>query len=234
MTAADRKRLENLIRKANSVLGCPLEPMEVVGGRWMTNTHTELQSTFSERLIHPNCVRERYRSSFLPAAVRLYNHVYSFQIGFIKRPRVSEIISSTSSHDQTLTLGCEITDFYPPKISVTWLKLREGEQDDREEEVIEGGEVATAALKRRATFQEKKERGGGIICRVEHSSLLDPIEKHWKSVDIGMNHSQPLSFYLLFIFILFLKLRLNQHHFFTAETSLLAYKTKLNKLKHLE
>lgn len=125
--------------------------------------------------------------------------IYFFQIGFIKSPRVSEIMSSTSPPDQTLSLGCEITDFYPPNISVTWLKLREGEQDDREEEVIEGGELwgpiqtqprlyrATASLRRRATNQEKKERGG-FICRVEHSSLLEPIEKHWRNVDIGKNH----------------------------------------------
>ncbi|XP_071319048.1 uncharacterized protein [Trachinotus anak] len=116
--------------------------------------------------------------------------------GFLKRPCVSEIVGSTSSPDQTLTLGCEITDFYPPNISVTWLKLREGEQDDREEEVIEGGEMwgpvqthprmyrATANLKRRATNQEKKERRGGIICRVEHCSLHEPIERHWRNADI--------------------------------------------------
>ncbi|KAG8009162.1 Class II histocompatibility antigen, partial [Nibea albiflora] len=116
--------------------------------------------------------------------------------GFMKTPSVSEIVCSTSSPDQTLTLGCEITDFHPPNISVTWLKLREGERDDREEEVIEGGEMwgpirteprlyrATATLKRRATNQEKKERGGGIICRVEHCSLLEPIERHWRNVDI--------------------------------------------------
>lgn len=104
-----------------------------------------------------------------------------------------------SSPDQTLTLGCEIINFYPPNISVTWLKLREGERDDREEEVIEGGDMwgplethprnyrATATLKRRAANQEK-ERRGGIICRVEHCSLHEPIERHWRNVDIGMNH----------------------------------------------
>ncbi|TNN37372.1 hypothetical protein EYF80_052466 [Liparis tanakae] len=88
-----------------------------------------------------------------------------------------------------------MTDFYPPNITVTWLKLREGERDDREEEVIAGGEMwgpvqthprlyrATATLKRKATSQDKK-RGGGIMCRVEHCSLQEPIEKQWRSVDI--------------------------------------------------
>ncbi|XP_029954741.1 uncharacterized protein LOC115393775 [Salarias fasciatus] len=113
--------------------------------------------------------------------------------GFIKRPNVSEIVSSTHYANQASTLGCEITDFYPPSVSVTWLKLREGEEDDREEEVIEGGEIwgpvqvgprvfkATATLKRRPTNQEKKERRGGIICRVEHCSLPEPIEKYWRN-----------------------------------------------------
>ncbi|XP_028286332.1 uncharacterized protein LOC114451722 isoform X2 [Parambassis ranga] len=116
--------------------------------------------------------------------------------GFIKRPCVSEIVSTPYSPDQTSTLGCEITDFYPPDISVSWLKLREGEVDDREEEVIEGGEMwgpiqtqhrlyrATATLKRRPTNREKKDRRGGIICRVEHCSLPEPIERHWKNTDI--------------------------------------------------
>ncbi|KAM6897993.1 uncharacterized protein PEZ65_020096 [Lycodopsis pacificus] len=90
----------------------------------------------------------------------------------------------------------ETRDFYPPNITVTWLRLREGEQDDREEEVMEGEEMwgpvqthprlfrATATLKRKATNQEKRERGGGIICRVEHCSLQEPVEKHWRNVDI--------------------------------------------------
>lgn len=111
---------------------------------------------------------------------------------------MSEIISATSPA-QVLILGCEMTDFYPPNISVTWLKLREGEQDDGEEEVIEGGELwgpiqtnlrlyrATASLKRRTMSQQKKARGGGIVCRVEHSSLEEPIERQWRNIGIGMN-----------------------------------------------
>lgn len=119
---------------------------------------------------------------------------------------MSEIIGSTSSSDQDLTLGCEIKDFYPPNISVTWLTLRDGEQDDREEETVEGGEMwgpiethpklyrTTATLKRRRTNQEKRGRGGGIVCRVEHCSLHEPIERHWRDVDIGMNPCRPETF----------------------------------------
>ena len=88
ISIADRKRLNKIIRKSSSVLGCPLDPVEVVGDRRMrtklTNmlknlSHpmhrslTALSSSFSARLRHPRCVKERYRRSFLPAAVRLYN-----------------------------------------------------------------------------------------------------------------------------------------------------------------
>uniref|UniRef100_H3DCM3 Si:ch211-180a12.2 n=1 Tax=Tetraodon nigroviridis TaxID=99883 RepID=H3DCM3_TETNG len=116
--------------------------------------------------------------------------------GFVKRPCVSEIIGFTTSTDQTVNLGCEITDFYPANVSVTWLKLRDGDHDnEEEEEVIEGGEIwgpvqthprlyrATATLKRRATNLGIKERGGGVICRVEHCSLPEPIERHWKNFE---------------------------------------------------
>lgn len=110
---------------------------------------------------------------------------------------MSDIVASTSSANHSWTLGCEITNFYPPKISVTWLKLRDGEQDDREEEAFEGGEMwgpiethprryrTTATLTRRTTNQEKRERGGGVVCRVDHCSLLRPIEKHWRHADVG-------------------------------------------------
>lgn len=122
---------------------------------------------------------------------------------------MSEIVGFSSAPGQTLSLGCEMTDFYPPNITVTWLKLREGERDDREEEVMAGGEMwgpvqthprlyrATATLKRKATSQDKKERGGGVMCRVEHCSLQEPIEKQWRSVDIGMNHDTHNSFGML-------------------------------------
>ncbi|CAM4584620.1 unnamed protein product [Leuciscus chuanchicus] len=88
ISTADRKRLDKLIRKASSVLGIPLDTVQEVGERRMVAklssllqnashplyvTITSLSSSFSHRLIHPKCLKERYRRSFLPAAVRLYN-----------------------------------------------------------------------------------------------------------------------------------------------------------------
>ncbi|XP_056152658.1 uncharacterized protein si:ch211-180a12.2 [Lampris incognitus] len=117
--------------------------------------------------------------------------------GFIRPPCVSEIASSNSSTNHPLTLGCDITGFYPPDILVTWLRLREGEQDDGEDEVIEGGELwgpmqthakkyrATATLQREGVKEERKQRGGGVVCRVEHCSLSEPVERRWRDVHIA-------------------------------------------------
>ncbi|MBN3314359.1 RTJK polymerase, partial [Atractosteus spatula] len=86
--AVDSNRLNKLIRRASSVIGSGLDPLEVVAERTMVSkpeaimdnvSHplydmlVEMKSTFSNRLIHPWCDRERYRRSFLPSAIRLYN-----------------------------------------------------------------------------------------------------------------------------------------------------------------
>ena len=88
ISTADRRRLDKIIRRAGSVLGCSLDPVEVVGERRMVaklssmmvkdshpmkDTISALESSFSDRLLHPKCVKERYRRSFLPAAVRVFN-----------------------------------------------------------------------------------------------------------------------------------------------------------------
>ena len=68
ISAAEGKRLDKLVRKASSVLGCPLDSVQVVGERRMMakltslldndsypmqDTVTALSSSFSDRLLHP-------------------------------------------------------------------------------------------------------------------------------------------------------------------------------------
>ena len=64
MAERDRGKLNKLVRRASSVLDCPLKSIETVRA---------LSSSFSSGLLRPQCRKERYRRSFLPAAVRLYN-----------------------------------------------------------------------------------------------------------------------------------------------------------------
>jgi len=86
--AGDTSRLNKLVRKAGSIIGCQLEHLEqVVERRTLKKLvsildnpdhplHHLLQgqrSTFSRRLLTLRCHKERYRRTFLPTAMRLYN-----------------------------------------------------------------------------------------------------------------------------------------------------------------
>ncbi|XP_048871781.1 uncharacterized protein si:ch211-180a12.2 [Brienomyrus brachyistius] len=115
--------------------------------------------------------------------------------GFIKMPIVSEISSScpayTSSPEESVTLQCEITGFFPPEISITWW-------EDGEQEIMEGKDswgplltdgstyrlTATLRIGQCETKVEKSERD--IVCRVMHCSLQEPIEKHWRQRHIAL------------------------------------------------
>lgn len=66
-----KNKLDKLIKRASSVLGCPLDSVDSVGERRMlaklsANTSHPLyktvgtfSSSFSHRLLHPQCKRER-------------------------------------------------------------------------------------------------------------------------------------------------------------------------------
>ncbi|KAI3363870.1 hypothetical protein L3Q82_001469 [Scortum barcoo] len=88
ITDRDRRRMDRLVRRASSVLGCPLDSVEVVGnGRMMAklssllnntshplqDTLTALGSSFSERLLHPRCVKERHILSLYSVQRRSFN-----------------------------------------------------------------------------------------------------------------------------------------------------------------
>ncbi|XP_051959413.1 uncharacterized protein si:ch211-180a12.2 isoform X1 [Xyrauchen texanus] len=114
--------------------------------------------------------------------------------GFIKKPALSEIISAplSSNEDESLTLACDISDFYPPEISVKWLHLKGNKSEEGEgssQEIKKGAEVWGPLQTLPMTFRakaflkevDKTMRGGEIICRVKHCSLLNPIEKVWRN-----------------------------------------------------
>ena len=86
--AGESNRLKKLVRKASSVVGLELDSLEVVVERRMRDKfksimgnpshplHAELwqmRSTFSHRFMFPRCKTKRFRCSFVPAAIRLFN-----------------------------------------------------------------------------------------------------------------------------------------------------------------
>ena len=87
--ASDTNRLDKIIKKTGSVLGLKLESLETVVERRMLNkllsimdnkqhplhqTVDRQRSNFSHRLLQLRCRRDRYRKSFLPNAIALYNN----------------------------------------------------------------------------------------------------------------------------------------------------------------
>ena len=81
--------LFKLVRKVSSVVGLELDSLEAVAEKRTRDkiksilgnpSHPlydelwQMGSTFSYRLIPPRCKMERFRRSFVPAAIKLYKH----------------------------------------------------------------------------------------------------------------------------------------------------------------
>lgn len=119
--------------------------------------------------------------------------------GFIKTPTVSEIDCTrypSSLQQGHLTLTCSITSFYPPDIAVKWLKRCNNEEMEvkKEEGLVEvWGPIQTqlrtframAVLKEVQNGLKDVDKDGEIVCRVEHCSLLRPIERVWTNSHFG-------------------------------------------------
>ena len=90
--AGDTNRLNKLIKKAGSVIGCKLDTFQgTVERRTLDKLFSILdnpehplhnlldrqRSTFSNRLIQLRCRKDRYRKSFLPNAISIYNNSLS-------------------------------------------------------------------------------------------------------------------------------------------------------------
>ena len=87
MKSEDRNRINKLIKKLGSIIGLPSDSLEEVmekrGGRKLSSilhnkdhplfgVFSGLKSSFSARLVMPRCSTERFRSSFIPGAMRVF------------------------------------------------------------------------------------------------------------------------------------------------------------------
>ncbi len=105
-----------------------------------------------------------------------------------------------------MSLACDVTGFYPPDVSVRWLRVDEREEDG-EREITDGAELWGPLLTLPRTFRAKAllkdlretERGAEIICRVMHCSLLKPIHRVWRNTHIS---KQQQIYLFIFIFII--------------------------------
>ncbi|KAI3364710.1 hypothetical protein L3Q82_011478 [Scortum barcoo] len=85
----DKKRLNRLIKRASSVCGCPLDSIEVMGerralaktvhhhGQHLPPSASDCgglkQLLQQQTQTHPRCRKERFRRSFIPNTIRLFN-----------------------------------------------------------------------------------------------------------------------------------------------------------------
>ena len=91
ITASDRNRLNKVLKKAGSVIGVPVDSLETVLAKRLNkklrvifcveqhpfaDIFESMRSPFSGRLRMPVCSTERFRKSFVPAAVRFYNDCF--------------------------------------------------------------------------------------------------------------------------------------------------------------
>ncbi|XP_064407858.1 H-2 class II histocompatibility antigen, E-S beta chain-like, partial [Latimeria chalumnae] len=89
----------------------------------------------------------------------------------------------SSSHPNMLV--CYVTGFFPSKITVTWLRNgKEVNSHVTSSELLQNGDWTYQIH----VFLEMTPKSGDVYtCRVEHSSLLDPMELIWEA---GMSESE--------------------------------------------
>ena len=88
ITVMDKNRINKIIKKAVSVIGLPLDSLETTiakrtksklnsilsfEGHPLYPVFYALRSSFSNRLLLPSISTERFRKSFVPAAVNYFN-----------------------------------------------------------------------------------------------------------------------------------------------------------------
>nr|XP_015195312.1 PREDICTED: SMH class II histocompatibility antigen, beta-1 chain-like isoform X2 [Lepisosteus oculatus] len=113
--------------------------------------------------------------------------------GLVKSPEVSEISASEGTPGQPLTLGCQMSGFYPPEIKVHWLRVHRDQEEALSEGLALWGPIETHPYIFRASAQASVPdrgteggNGGSLIkCIIEHSSLERPLERQWRHTCTG-------------------------------------------------
>uniref|UniRef100_H3AA83 Ig-like domain-containing protein n=1 Tax=Latimeria chalumnae TaxID=7897 RepID=H3AA83_LATCH len=114
-----------------------------------------------------------------------YQWMEGWAIGRQVKPQVKITPTKGMSSSHPNMLVCYVTGFFPSGITVTW--LRNGKEVDSHvtsSELLQDGDWTYQIH----VFLEMTPKSGDVyVCRVEHNSLLDPIELTWEP---GMSESE--------------------------------------------
>ncbi|XP_053552305.1 uncharacterized protein LOC128643485 [Bombina bombina] len=102
---------------------------------------------------------------------------------FIWKPKVEEIRTPLMLHETPVTLQCKISRYFPDALTVIWLKREEGSQeltevtrpDIKSHRDQDKTYSCTASLTVTPTLST--DQGAEYICRVQHPTLVQPIER---------------------------------------------------------
>ncbi|CAM5138332.1 unnamed protein product [Natator depressus] len=87
-------------------------------------------------------------------------------------------VSDRSSHDGLTTLSCKVSGFYPPDITVTWLRNGESRQQETYSEgILPSGDGTYQTW---VTMEIDPKIKAHYSCHVEHESLLEPLSVSWE------------------------------------------------------
>ncbi|XP_075036500.1 uncharacterized protein LOC142098005 [Mixophyes fleayi] len=121
---------------------------------------------------------------------------------FLSRPEMDEIQTPDLLLDKQTQLQCTVSRYYPDDLTVTWYKKGRGNK-----ELIPMSDNETKKLPIRRSQQQRDktftytaclvitpslgDQGSEFICRVEHPSLEQPIERSTGPVQVKNFHSEP-------------------------------------------
>lgn len=92
-------------------------------------------------------------------------------------PDVTVRSNEKARYGQLTTLECHVYDFYPQAINVTWLiGGSEVTEDVTSTEYMDNGDWSYQI---HSYLDLVLQRGVKVSCRVEHSSLKEPLVVHW-------------------------------------------------------
>ncbi|XP_078271811.1 DLA class II histocompatibility antigen, DR-1 beta chain-like [Rhinoraja longicauda] len=112
-----------------------------------------------------------------PSALTICMRGFDFLLSPAVEPKITVRPKASSHAGQSALLTCHVTGFYPPEIEVTWLKNGAPVPNGAINTVLLSDGDWTYQVEELLQYQPVS--GDTYTCRVEHSSLAEPMAMDW-------------------------------------------------------